>query len=235
MLAIAHRGASAYAPENTRAAFELAIEMGAAMIETDVQVTRDGELVLIHDDLVDRTSDGTGPVADFTLDELRRLNVGSWFGSRFAGERIVTLGEFWFEVLPRIPICLEIKDPLATGPLMEFLNRNVQDDRVQVTSFSWSAILQARSALAVPTGFLCRLFTLDIIERCAARGIAQVCPPVSALDAELVAIAHERGLVVRAWGVRDRADIDRLFATGADGATTNWPDWIIDHPANDRT
>jgi len=232
VLTIAHRGASAYAPENTRAAFDLAIKMGSSMIETDVQRTRDGELVLIHDDLVDRTSDGSGPVADHTLDELSQLDVGSWFDAGSGPQRIMTLAGFWAEYLPRIPVCLEIKDPLATGALLRFLGANAYSgDQVHVTSFFWPAVVHARAALTTSVGFLGRTFDADLIERCSRCGFDQVCPPVQLLDSNLVDLAHQRGLRVRAWGVRQRSDIDRLFETGADGATTNWPDWIIERSA----
>ena len=232
MQVIAHRGASAYAPENTRAAFDLAMCMGASMIETDVQLTRDGELVLIHDHLVDRTSDGAGPVADHTLMELRRLDFGSWFDEASARQGVVTLPEFWSDYLPRIPVCLEIKDPLATGALLRFLAANAYSgDRVQVTSFSWPAVVQARAVLTTAVGFLSQTFNEDLIERCTRSGFDQVCPPVHLLDAGLVELAHRRGLVVRAWGIHQRSDIDRLFDTGADGATTNWPNWIIERSA----
>lgn len=232
MLTIAHRGASAYAPENTRAAFDLAIRMSASMIETDVQVTRDGALVLIHDDLVDRTSNGRGPVADHTLDELRRLDFGGWFAPGPGPETVLTLAECWDAYLPRIPLCLEIKDPLATDATIEFLRSAGEPlHDIHVTSFSWSALLRVRAALTVPVGYLSRTFDPDLIARCADRGFNQVCPPVQALESDLVDRAHQRGLAVRAWGVRERSDVDRLFDTGADGATTNWPDWIIEHPA----
>ncbi len=232
VLAIAHRGASAYAPENTRVAFDLAIQMGSAMIETDVQRTRDGELVLIHDDLVDRTSDGSGPVADHTLAELRRLDFGGWFGAPGGPEQILTLAEYWSEYLPRIPVCLEIKEPLASDALLRFLASNDDaGERLHVTSFSWLAAVQARAALDTTIGFLSSTFNADLIDRCVRAGFDQVCPPVHLLDAGLVQLAHRRGLVVRAWGVRHRSDIDHLFATGADGATTNWPDWIIERSA----
>ena len=234
MQVIAHRGASAYAPENTRAAFDLAIEMRADSIETDVQVTRDGELVLIHDDLVDRTTNGVGPVADFTMAELRSLDAGSWFEPRFQEERILTLAEYWATYTPRIPVCLEIKDPLATEPFLRFLEQQPDLAAVTVTSFSWSAVLRTVGAVDVPVGFLCKEFNDDIIRRCAERGLAQVCPHTGMLTADLVDRAHDAGLVVRAWGVRERADVDRLFATGADGATSNWPDWITDHPEYER-
>jgi glycerophosphoryl diester phosphodiesterase len=230
VLSIAHRGASAYAPENTRAAFELAITMGADMIETDAQVTRDGALVLIHDDRVDRTTDGSGLVADFTLDELRQLDAGSWFGEEFSGERLLTLDEFAVEFIPRLPACLEIKDPRATVPLIAALQADTERYRhCHVTSFSWQAAVQAAAALEIPVGYLSRGFDDDVIAQCSARRIEQVCPPVRSLTRSLVAGAHASGLVVRAWGIKDQADVDRLFETGADGATSNWPDWITNH------
>ena len=91
MRCIGHRGASGYAPENTRAAFARAIAMGADAIETDVQLTADGQLVLFHDATVERTSDGRGPLADYTLAELRALDLGGWFAPEFAGERELAL------------------------------------------------------------------------------------------------------------------------------------------------
>lgn len=227
MLTIAHRGASGHAPENTRAAFDLAIEMGADMIETDVQITRDGQLVLFHDDLLNRTSNGQGPLADHTLAELRALDLGSWFGPASAGERILRLDEFIQDYLPRIPLCLEIKDPLAVEPLMDAIETWDDFTSLHVTSFSWRALLRATARIpGLTSGFLSRSFDGDIIWRCAERGLAQICPPAPLLEPALVQEAHDAGLVVRAWGVRDPGDVDRLFASGADGATINWPEWI---------
>jgi glycerophosphoryl diester phosphodiesterase len=213
-------------------AFDLAIEMGADAVETDLQVTRDGELVLIHDDRVDRTSDGTGPVADFTLAELQALDLGSWFDPAFVGQRIMTLAEMLAEYAARIPLCLEIKDPLATAPFLQAVADGPLPPATQVTSFSWPAVLAARAALPVTIGFLSRTFDHDIIRRCQARGIDQVCPPAALLDHAMVQVAHDLGLTVRAWGVRDRADVDRVVDTGADGATVNWPDWMIAPPSH---
>ena len=93
VLVIAHRGASGNAPENTLAAFKKAVALGATFIETDLQLSRDAHFVAIHDDTVNRTTNGQGAVHDMTLTELRRLDAGSWFGSEFAGERIPTLEE----------------------------------------------------------------------------------------------------------------------------------------------
>src|SRR5208282_360917 len=93
MLLIAHRGASGHAPENTLAAFRKAVALGVTFIETDLQVTRDTHLVAIHDDTVNRTTNGHGAVHSLSLDEIRKLDAGSWFGSEFAGERVPTIEE----------------------------------------------------------------------------------------------------------------------------------------------
>jgi glycerophosphoryl diester phosphodiesterase len=229
MLNIAHRGASGYAPENTRAAFEKAIEMGADAIETDVRLSFDRELVLVHDATVTRISDGHGPVADHTLAELRSLDAGSWFAPEFAGERIVTLAELIEDFAPRIPIVLEIKDAEATKPTIAAIREAGVAARVQVTSFLWPAVIEAkRFAPDLIIGFLTPEFDDDIIRRCAIRGFAQVCPHVDTLTPDLVASAHNANLFVRAWGVSKREQVDRLVATGVNGATVNWPDWIAD-------
>lgn len=230
MLTLAHRGASGYAPENTAAAFELAIDMGADMIETDARRTRDGQVVLFHDDRLDSRSDGTGTVADHTLTQLRRLDLGAWFEPRFAGERILTLAEYLDRFTDRIGTCLEIKDPAAAEAVVAELGPRrlaAGPHAFHLTSFDWDAAVRARAALRLPTGYLCRAFDVDTIERCVGAGLTQICPPAGLLTAPLVEAAHQAGLLVRAWGVRDRADVDRLFATGADGATVNWPDWLL--------
>ncbi len=227
LLNIAHRGASGYAPENTRAAFALAIEMGADMIETDVQVTRDGELVLVHDTNVDRVSDGAGPVANFTLAELRCLDLGGWFDPRFSGERVMTLAEFITEFVVRLPAVLEIKAPNAAVPLVEAIVGAGIGERVQVTSFSWSAVLEAHATFGgIAYGFLTPVFDRTTIERCVDAGLDQICPHVDALTPDLVDFAHANRLFVRAYGVSRREQLDGLRASGAEGATVNWPDWL---------
>ena len=225
---IAHRGASGHRAENTRAAFDLAISMGADAIETDVQITSDGELVLFHDSRVDRTSDGRGPVASYALERLRTLDVGSWAGGDTGPQRVLTLRQMVDEYLGQIPVVFEIKDPRATVATIQVL-RDLEPSvgRWEVTSFWWGALLDARAIAPDATlGFLSPVLDEDIVARCVAAGFQQICPNVEALTAEMVQTAHAAGLVVRAFGVRTAADIERLFETGADGATVNWPEWI---------
>ncbi len=108
---IAHRGASAYAPENTLAAFSLAADMGAHWFELDCTLTKDGEVIVIHDDTIDRTTGVEGVVAEMTLAELKRYDAGSWFDAKFAGERLPMLGEALdLGKDRRIGVYIEIKD-----------------------------------------------------------------------------------------------------------------------------
>jgi glycerophosphoryl diester phosphodiesterase len=234
MLVFAHRGASGYAPENTIPAFELARTMGAGGIETDIQVTSDGVLVLVHDSKVDRTTDGTGLVADLTWAELSTLDAGSWFDARFAGERIVRFNDFLDWAFPAdgeptgLTICLEIKAPAATEAIIETLTSRGLTTRsdLQLSSFDWDAALRAHEAFpALVVGFLTPRFSEDEIARVAAAGLPQICPRADLLTPALVAAAQVLGLNVRAWGVGTREHLELVYSSRADGTTLNWPDW----------
>jgi glycerophosphoryl diester phosphodiesterase len=234
MLIFAHRGASGYAPENTFPAFDLARTMGAGGIETDIQASADGVLVLVHDTRVDRTSDGTGPVADLTWAELSQLDAGSWLDARWAGVRIVRLDAFLDWCFPEdgtvsgLVICLEVKAPAATDATVDMLTARGFTARtdLQVSSFDWDAVVRLRERLPnLSVGFLTPRFDAAEIERIVAAGLPQICPRADLLTTELVAEAHGRGLDVRAWGVGTREHLAQVYATGADGTTLNWPDW----------
>ena len=234
MLILAHRGASGYAPENTFAAFNLAREMGAGGIETDIQASADGVLVLVHDTRVDRTSDGAGAVADLTWDQLSRLDAGGWFDPRFAGERIVRFDAFLDWCFPDgseptdFVICLEVKAPAATDATVDMLVARGLTDRpdLHLSSFDWGAVVRLRERLPhLSVGFLTPRFDDAEIERVVAAGLPQICPRADLLTPELVAAAHARGLNVRAWGVGTREHLALVYASGADGTTLNWPDW----------
>lgn len=123
---IAHRGASGYAPENTMAAFELAERLGADFIELDIRMSKDGELVVIHDKTVDRTTNKAGYVHDFTLRELQGMDAGSFFSAKYADETIVTLEEVMYAFAGRIGILIEIKDPQLYPGIEEKLAKMVR-------------------------------------------------------------------------------------------------------------
>src|SRR5436309_8381837 len=117
LMRIAHRGASGHCPENTRAAFLRAIELGADMVELDCQITRDGAVVVIHDETLVRTTNGRGRVRDHTLKEIKRLDAGSWFRREFAGEEVLTLEEAVAILRGRVQLNLEIKGVDPPGRL----------------------------------------------------------------------------------------------------------------------
>src|SRR4051794_14616879 len=111
VLNVGHRGASGHAPEHTFAAYDLALQMGADYIEQDLQMTRDGVLVAMHDETLDRTTDGSGPVRAVTLDEVKRCDAGSWFAPRFAGARVPTLEELFRRYGEQARFYIETKSP----------------------------------------------------------------------------------------------------------------------------
>ena len=223
---IAHRGASARAPENTRAAFEEAVRLAATAIETDVRCTRDGALILLHDPWLDRATDGHGPVDDWTLEELRQLDAGSWFAPRFAGEPLLTLQEALDEFARHVPFVLEVKDDRAVEPLVACLQRGGWLDRVQVTSFAWHHLLAVRALEPrLTVGYLTPYLSLPLLERMARRGFHQVCPPAELVTPRWVEAAHALGLRVRAYGVHTPEAARRVVASGADGMTVDDPLW----------
>ncbi|MDY7040456.1 MAG: glycerophosphodiester phosphodiesterase family protein, partial [Chloroflexota bacterium] len=160
-LNFAHRGASAQAPPNTLSAFRLAAELKADGVELDVQLSRDGEAVVIHDFMVDATTNGSGPVAEKTLAELQALDAGSWFDAAFAGEHIPALQEVMDAVGHRLLLNIEIKLPftLANAGLEAEVVRLIEDnellDRVIVSSFHPLALRRVKSLnRRIPTGLL---------------------------------------------------------------------------------
>ena len=148
---MAHRGHRAAYPEQTLPAYQAAIDLGCRAIEADLQLTQDGHLVMLHDLTVDRTTDGSGPVAGMTLEQVRGLDAGSWFDPRFAGTRIPTLDEFLDMAVPAgATLCLEVKGTSADAPATaEALARTLAErglvDRMFMSSFDHAALAAARA------------------------------------------------------------------------------------------
>lgn len=160
VLVFGHRGAMAHAPMNTIPSFELARQQGADAVELDVQLSKDGELVVVHDFTVDETTDGTGTVADMTLDELKSLDAGSWFDAKFAGTRIPTLSEVFTAVGDKLYINVEIKHITAedTGieqAVADCIERYSMKRRVIVSCFNPLVLKRFRTIMPdVPLGYL---------------------------------------------------------------------------------
>ncbi len=249
---IAHRGASAYAPEHTFAAYDLALEQGADYLEQDLQLTADGELVVMHDDTLDRTARGpaeacTGLVREKTLAQLRQCDVGSWFNEAypdladpaFVDLRIPTMREVIERYGDDVRYYVETKSPDAQ-PGMERALLDVLDEGAlseSLTGPSRPVIVQSFSIESLrriaderPDLPLVLLFYLSgspiAPERLdeAAELAVGVGPNARNVDAALVAAAHERCLDVHPYTVDDPAQTDELFAAGVDGVFTNAPD-----------
>jgi glycerophosphoryl diester phosphodiesterase len=228
-MAIAHRGASSYAPENTFAAFDLAIEMGARHLELDVHFSSDGHLVVIHDDTVDRTTDGSGPVTSRSLAALTALDAGAWFDPRFKGERIPTLGavleRYWGAHLH-----VELKGHSAglAQRAVDMVRSSGIATNVTITSFQKAKLEETRAyAPELPTGWLVGEVSDAVVAQARAMGLTQLCPRAGAVTPELVSRLHAEGLVVRAWGVATEDLMRRVVTAGADGMTVNFPDKLL--------
>jgi len=236
-LVIGHRGASAYAPENTLAAFRLALEQGADGIELDAKLTADGHIVVIHDQTVDRTTGGSGKVREKTLAELRALDAGGWYHPFFAGERIPTLEEVLEEVGSRCLVDIEITNyatPFDLLPLRiaEMVRRFGMQDRVVLTSFFPSNLYRARRVLPdVATGQLAWSGALGALARgwVGLRFAPRLLLPYHTdITPESVRREHARGRRVITWTVNETEHAGRLLAWGVDGIITDDPIAMIE-------
>jgi len=229
---VAHRGASGHAPENTLAAFRRAVELGAKFIETDLQLSRDSRFVAIHDDTLDRTTNGRGPVHALTLAELRELDAGSWFDPRFAGERIPTLEEILrFARETDIVFYLEIKPGGAWGlehALVGALRDAQEAARAVVLSFE-TAMLAAVRRLepTLMTGYLFSSSPGDAVDSAVRVGARQLAPRGDLVNPELVAEARRVDLQVVTWTINEPAHMRALAAAGVDGIMTDYPDRLV--------
>jgi glycerophosphoryl diester phosphodiesterase len=230
VMVIAHRGASSYAPENTLAAFDLALRMGVRHIELDVALTSDSHTVVIHDDKVDRTSNGCGLVTSHTLAALRELDAGSWFGAQFKGERVPAYDEVLARYKGRVHIHTEIKgkSPSLSQRTADLIRKHGMERHVTVTSFQSVRLEEMRAyAPELPTGWLVRELNDSIIAQAHAIGMSQLCPRADIVTREWVARLHAEGFVVRAWAVGTEELMQRAVQAGVDGMTVNFPDKLI--------
>ncbi|HHW09311.1 MAG TPA: hypothetical protein GXX29_05000 [Firmicutes bacterium] len=223
---IAHRGACDTAPENTLPAFREAMTIGSDGIETDVQMTKDGHLVLIHDARVDRTTNGEGLVSNFTLRELRALDAGSWFSKNFTGTTIPLLSELLDLCAGQIPLVIEIK---AKG-IEQLLKENIlhhprgREANITFTSFSLDYLVALKGIWPeAHCGYLVREPSFNLVPGLRASGIRQICPPAKSLTSEAVEAWHKEGFTVRAWDVKTEDMVRHCAAIGVDGFTVNFP------------
>lgn len=237
---IAHRGASAYAPENTTAAFILAAQMGVTEVELDVQLSRDGAVVICHDTTLARYGHGPRTVEEMTWPDLSSLDMGSWFSPfLFGRERMIRLRDLFVQFGTAFTYHVEIKGrapelvPATAAVIEEF----GLADHCVVTSFQYEALVaMGRHAPAMRLGWLVESIDQDVQAKAQALSLFQLCPRAVHVTAEMVAHARTMVSEVRTWGllgdsVRDQAAdvqalIRRTLDAGCDGMTINWPDWV---------
>jgi len=225
VLRIGHRGASGHEPENTLRSFEAAVRLGADMVEFDVHVCGSGELVVIHDETVDRTTDGSGAVARMTLSELKALDAGK-------GEKIPTLGEVFSALKGRAAVNIELKGRGTAEPVYELMTGHIRGgswglEEILVTSFDWG-MLEAMRALSADTR-LGPLVYKDIDE---ALKVAtkldshSVNPYHRSIDHNFVKEVHGLGISVYPWTVDEPEDISRVVSMGVDGVISDYPERV---------
>ncbi|GII56226.1 hydrolase [Planotetraspora thailandica] len=236
---VAHRGASAYAPENTIAAFTLAAAQDADMFELDVQETKDHQLVLMHDTTLNRTTDAEHvfpelapwDVGDLTLAQVRELDAGSWFGTDYKDEPVPTLGEALSAMQASgLGLLLEIKAPrLYPGiesRVADELRRNPSwliGDRLVVQSYDWDSMRTFHKELPqVPIGLLGTPKTEDLDH--LAEFADEINPPYADVTRSYVKGVHDNGMKIFTWTVNDPDNMSRMISYGVDGVITNKPD-----------
>ena len=237
-LVIGHRGASREAPENTLASFELAWTEGADGIEADFRLTRDGQIVCIHDASTGRTAGVDLEIACSSLAELRRLDVGMWKSPLWAGAKIPTLAE----VLAALPMGKKLYIEIKSGeeivaPLADLMAASgVSTEAVRFLSFSEELITAVKARLPAwkccwltdykrrGGGSLSREELLAILARCGGDGLAA--RSGSRVNEELVAALMDAGREIHVWTVDDPATARRLLGLGVDSIMTNRPGWL---------
>ena len=210
--------------------------MDVRHIELDVHFSSDGHIVVIHDDTVDRTTGGSGPVASHTLSQLRSLDAGSWFGTGHVGERVPTLGEVLERYKGRLHFHIEIKaraEGLASGTADLVRGYGVADS-VTITSFQKPRLEEVRAyAPELPAGWLVPSGSgsqLDdsIADQARDLGLTQIGPRAELVTPQMVGNLHDMGFVVHAWGVSSEELMRRVVDAGADGMTINFPDKLVE-------
>jgi glycerophosphoryl diester phosphodiesterase len=228
----AHRGASAHAPENTLAAFELAVQLGTDAIELDVKLSADGHVVVIHDETVDRTTDGTGRVKTLTLSALAALDAGSKFSREFKSQKIPTLDDVFAALGDKVIINVELTnyssptDDLAER-VVTLVKRHHIERNILLSSFNFMALIRARGLLPrIPVGYLTYRGQAEAAIRSKLiRFGPQVAlhPAYDDVTEQLLQMAHQARTKVNAYTVDQPEVMRQLFTAGVDGIFTNDP------------
>jgi glycerophosphoryl diester phosphodiesterase len=236
VLVVAHRGFSGAAPENTLVAFRQAIEIGSDMIELDIQLSKDEKIVVIHDESLERTTNGRGKVANHTLQEIKKLDAGSWLDPQFAGERIPTLQEVLDLAKGRVLVNIEIKNPThGQYPITELADKSLQAvkkagmlDRVIFSSFNPDSLEHIQKK--EPRAWVALLFHRpwnSFLEMTSGKEYDVLNLRNIHLNKEKISQVHKEGRKVNVYTVNTEEELEQFVRWGADGIITNFPDRLI--------
>lgn len=234
MIIVGHRGAMGTAPENTMASFRRGLALGADFLECDVHLTQEGEVVVIHDETLERTTNGKGRVSDHALSRIRRLDAGLWFSKRFKGEKVPRLDKLLSWVSSRktafgkplgLVVELKGKSEGLAEKVSRLIQRNGMEERVLVISFQHETLKVVRRHLAnVSTGVLYSKKIPQPIAAAISVGANWLWPRRNLATVSLVKEAHQEGLKVACWTVNSIFEMKRALRLGVDAAGTNFPD-----------
>jgi glycerophosphoryl diester phosphodiesterase len=240
---IAHRGDSSHAPENTLASFERAVGPGVDYVELDIHLTKDDQVVVIHDPTVDRTTNGHGRIADMTLAQIQALDAGRWFSAGFAGERVPTLDQVLARMKGRLKVLIEPKEMEAGRPnsagrgeklvrlALEAVDRNGMRDQVRFHTFSPTNLMALHKlANGIPYHLLYeyedeRPTALLLARREHASGFN---PRAATTTRSQVALAHTLGMTVFLYTIDADGGYSQAADLGADGIVTNDPHGLVE-------
>ena len=228
MKVIGHRGAAGLAPENTFAGFDLALALGVDGIETDVQKTKDGKLVLFHDYLLDKTTTGTGVLQETSWQELQQLDAGSWFDDTYAGEQIPLLIEALKRYGTRTYFDLEIKQVGIEYEVLHLIEKLDLLDRITFTSQDFPTVcnIKKKNPLA-RIGYLTADFSEEMLKKVVEAKMQDFCPRAEKITKQLVNHWRSSGLFIRACGVKNAEIMKNAIYAGVDGMTSDFPDLLL--------
>lgn len=238
---ISHRGANKYAPQNTLAAFGKSIEIGVDGLETDVHITKDGQLVICHNYTIDDTSDGKGEISQMTLAQLKSYDFGAYFSPKYAGTRLPTVDEFLslVETTDISVLNIELKSPKdgRTEIVRETIRLVKQHgllDRLLISSFDSKLLVEAKQIDEnCKTGFLYSPERLNMwkdrlirnyVDYAKSIGADALHPHYAFVDEKYVESAHKAGIMVNPWTVDSVKAIESMIHCGVDGIITDFPD-----------
>ncbi len=243
----AHRGIPSLAPENTMPGYRMSYELGADLIETDVQKTKDGEIVIMHDYTVDRTTDGTGNVKDLTLADIQSLDAGSYLSEEFAGEKVPLFREFLQEFKGKeIILLVELKADGIAEDTIRIIEEEGMRDQVVLQSFHLNSVTQSvASAPNMPSGYLysaavpqteaARLNDARNMMNYATRLNVTLNSSYSSLSPEFTSYLRQRGMISFHWTFRNEADFGEQLQNGVIGPITDYTQWLTEAPIRIET